>query len=74
MNRRGEPFLPPFLSLELRSLKNNKKVSLSGFGTFKGDRRKARKGRNPQTGHEVEIKERMVPKFKPAKALRDAVS
>ncbi|MGD8835457.1 MAG: HU family DNA-binding protein, partial [Desulfobacteraceae bacterium] len=44
-----------------------------GFGTFQKTRRKARKGRNPQTGEEIKIKARNVVKFKPGKKLKDAI-
>jgi nucleoid DNA-binding protein len=48
-------------------------VSLVGFGTFKVTERKARKGRNPQTGEEIYIAASKVPKFVAGKALKDAV-
>jgi len=48
-------------------------VSLVGFGTFKVTERKARKGRNPQTGQEIYIAASKVPKFVAGKALKDAV-
>jgi DNA-binding protein HU-beta len=44
-----------------------------GFGTFKVGERKASKGRNPQTGEEIDIEARRVPKFVAGKALKDAV-
>ncbi len=53
--------------------KKNGKVTLVGFGTFAKVRRKARKGRNPQTGEPIKIKARNVVKFKPGKKLQDAV-
>jgi nucleoid DNA-binding protein len=56
-----------------KALKKNDTVSLVGFGTFKANKRKARKGRNPQTGEEIKIKAKKVPKFVPGKALKDAV-
>ena len=46
----------------------------AGFGTFKVNKRKARKGRNPQTGDEIKIKAKNVPKFLAGKALKDAVN
>lgn len=49
------------------------KVSLVGFGTFEVVKRAARKGRNPQTGDEMDIPEKWVPKFKPSSALREAM-
>jgi len=54
-------------------LKKKDTVTLIGFGTFKVAQRKARKGRHPQTGAEINIKARKVPKFVPGKALKDAV-
>ena len=56
------------------ALKKNDTVTLIGFGTFKVAQRKARKGRNPQTGQEMTIKAKKVPKFVPGKTLKDAVS
>jgi DNA-binding protein HU-beta len=53
--------------------KKNGKITLVGFGTFSKVRRKARKGRNPQTGEAIKIKATNVVKFKAGKALKDAV-
>lgn len=53
--------------------KKDGKVTLVGFGTFSKIRRKARKGRNPQTGEQIKIKATNVVKFKPGKGLKDAV-
>lgn len=55
------------------TLKKKNPVTLVGFGTFKVDKRKARKGRNPKTGEEIKIKAKNVAKFIPGKALKDAV-
>lgn len=55
------------------SLKKKQTVSLIGFGTFKISNRAARTGRNPQTGKAIKIKAAKVPKFKPGKALKNAV-
>lgn len=57
-----------------KALKKKDSVSLVGFGTFKVDKRKARKGRNPATGEEIKIKAKKVPKFVPGKALKEAVN
>ena len=57
-----------------KTLEKKGTVSLVGFGTFKTDRRKARKGRNPQTGEEIKIKAKTVPIFVPGKALKEAVN
>ncbi|MBE7114631.1 HU family DNA-binding protein [Bacillus paranthracis] len=49
------------------------KVQLLGFGTFEVRERAARKGRNPQTGEEMDIAASKVPAFKPGKELKEAV-
>ena len=56
------------------ALKEKQTVTLIGFGTFKVNNRKARIGRNPQTGQEIQIQAKMVPKFAAGKALKDAVN
>ena len=53
--------------------KKDGKVTLVGFGTFSKVRRKARKGRNPQTGQAIKIKARNAVKFTPGKKLRESV-
>lgn len=55
------------------SLQTGEKVQLIGFGNFEVRDRAARKGRNPQTGEEIEIPASKVPAFKAGKALKDAV-
>jgi nucleoid DNA-binding protein len=57
-----------------KALKKKETVTLVGFGTFKVDKRKARTGRNPQTGEAIKIKAKKVPKFVPGKSLKDAVN
>jgi len=56
-----------------KTLKKGEDVVLTGFGTFKVVKRKARKGRNPYTGEEIKIKATKAPKFTAGKALREAV-
>jgi DNA-binding protein HU-beta len=56
-----------------KALKKGDAVTLVGFGTFKVTKRKARKGRNPQTGEEIKIKASKAPKFTAGKSLKDAV-
>ena len=53
--------------------KKNGKVTLVGFGTFQKTRRKARTGRNPQTGETMKIKARNVVKFTAGKKLKESV-
>ena len=62
-----------FASIE-EALAKGDKVQLVGFGTFEVRDREARKGRNPQTGEEIEIPATKVPAFKAGKALKDAVN
>ena len=56
------------------TLKKNSSVSLVGFGTFSVSKRAARAGRNPRTGAAIKIKAAKVPKFRPGKALKDAMN
>ncbi|TBL79758.1 HU family DNA-binding protein [Paenibacillus thalictri] len=55
------------------ALQSGDKVQLVGFGNFEVRERSARKGRNPQTGEEIEIPASKIPAFKPGKALRDGI-
>ncbi len=56
-----------------QALKKGNDVTLVGFGTFTVAKRAARAGRNPQTGEAIKIKAAKLPKFRPGKALKDAV-
>jgi DNA-binding protein HU-beta len=56
------------------TLKKGGSVTLVGFGTFAVGKRAARSGRNPRTGETIKIKAAKVPKFRPGKALKDAVN
>lgn len=56
------------------TLKKGGTVSLVGFGSFAVTKRPARMGRNPQSGAEIKIKAAKVPKFRPGKALKDALN
>jgi DNA-binding protein HU-beta len=56
------------------TLKKSGNVSLVGFGTFSVSKRAARSGRNPRTGAAIKIKAAKVPKFRPGKALKDALN
>jgi len=66
--------LESFMTNVTKALKKkNGKVTLVGFGTFTKVRRKARKGRNPQTGEPIKIKARNAVTFKTGKKLKDAI-
>ena len=56
------------------ALAKGESVRLVGFGTFSVKKRKARTGRNPQTGRPLKIPAKKVPAFSPGKGLKDAVS
>lgn len=56
------------------TIKKGEQVTLVGFGTFGTVHRKARVGRNPQTGKTLNIPAKMVPKFSPGKGLRESVN
>ena len=56
------------------ALKKGEIVTLVGFGSFFVGRRAARQGRNPRTGATIKIRAAKVPKFRPGKALKDAVN
>jgi nucleoid DNA-binding protein len=56
-----------------KALKKGDAVTLVGFGTFGVKKRKARVGRNPQTGKALKIAAKKVPVFKAGKGLKDAV-
>lgn len=55
------------------AIKKKKKFSYPGFGSFEVRQRKARMGRNPQTGETMKIKASKTVGFKPAKALKDTL-
>jgi len=65
--------LDSYIDNVAKELKKNGKLGLVGFGTFSVAKRKARTGRNPQTGAKIQIKAKNVIKFKPGKALADKV-
>ena len=56
-----------------KAIKKNKRFSYPGFGTFTVRNRKARKGRNPQTGAEIQIKASKTVGFKPAPKLKNSI-
>jgi DNA-binding protein HU-beta len=56
-----------------KSLKKGDEVSIAGLGIFSAKTRAARTARNPRTGEAVQVPAMKVPKFRPAKALKDAV-
>jgi DNA-binding protein HU-beta len=65
--------LDAYVGAVTKELKKSGKLGLVGFGTFSVVKRKARKGRNPQTGAEIKIAAKKVVKFKAGKTLTDKV-
>ena len=62
-----------FFSGVTKALKKGDSITFVGFGTFKTSLRKARTGRNPQTGASIKIAKRRVVRFSAGKALKNAV-
>ncbi len=65
--------LDGFIASVTKALSEGDNVALVGFGTFSVKERSARKGRNPQTGEEIQIDAAKIPSFKAGKSLKDAV-
>ena len=65
--------LDAFINSTTNALKKGDRVALVGFGSFSVSTRAARKGRNPQTGAEIDIKAKNVVKFKAGADLQDKV-
>ena len=57
-----------------KALKKNQRVTLVGFGTWSVAKRRARTGRNPQTGESIKIKAKKAVRFKPGKRLDSALN
>jgi len=57
-----------------RALEQNEKVKISGFGNFSVRQKRARRGRNPQTGSEITISERKVMTFKASQILKKKIN
>jgi DNA-binding protein HU-beta len=62
------------ISTITKALSKGDEVTLVGFGTFVVSKRKARKGRNPQTGATINIPAMKVPRFRAGKGLKEAVN
>lgn len=71
--RQAEETFDSLIGGVVSALKKGHKVTFVGFGTFSIAKRKARIGRNPQTGEAIKIAARKVPKFTPGKELKNAV-
>jgi nucleoid DNA-binding protein len=63
-----------FLDAVKHTLEGGHNIEIRGFGTFKVKERKARKARNPRTGEEVPVANRMVPVFKPSNEFKGMIT
>ena len=70
----SEKALKALIEAVSTELKKGGKIQLVGFGTFEVTERKARTGKNPQTGKAIKIPASKAPKFKAGKALKEAVN
>lgn len=70
----AERALNAFLASVTDGLKQDEKLTLTGFGTFVVENRKARQGRNPRTGDAITIPASKMVKFRPGKQLKDSIA
>ncbi len=69
----AEKAINSMIRIVSQTLKKKGRLALAGFGTFAVAQRKAREGRNPQTGKPIKIPATKVVKFKPGKSLKELV-
>ena len=69
----AEEVMESLLGSIISTLKKGEEVSIAGLGIFSVKDRPARMARNPKTGEAVKVAATRVPKFRPAKALKDSV-
>lgn len=69
----SEKMLDAFIDIIHKNINNDKGIKLVGFGTFAVSHRKARVGRDPQTGEKIDIPAHKVPVFRAGKKLKDSV-
>lgn len=69
----AERMVETFIDTVTKALKKGEQVSIAGLGIFEVKQRAGRTGRNPRTGETITIPAMQVPKFRAAKALKDAV-
>jgi DNA-binding protein HU-beta len=71
--REIEKMLDKLISTIQNALKEGKKVSVAGLGTFVVKEKKARLARNPKTGESVQVPAKRAPKFRPGKELKEII-
>lgn len=70
----SEKWLEAFIATVSKNMKKKEGVKIVGFGTFLSAKRKARTGRNPQTGEAIKIPARVVPVFRAGTALKESIA
>ena len=71
---KGSEIVDTVLEVIKMAVKAGDKVSFMGFGSFEAKQKAARTGRNPQTGKEIKIKAKRVPKFSAGKEFKELVN
>ncbi|AQS44108.1 HU family DNA-binding protein [Bacillus velezensis] len=71
--KEAAPKVEAVFNVIIEALTKGESIKIPGVGTFEVRERAARKGRNPQSGEEIDIPATKAPAFKAAKALKDAV-
>ncbi|HET9947908.1 MAG TPA: HU family DNA-binding protein [Longimicrobiales bacterium] len=72
-SRAVEALFAPEGGIIADALKGGRRVQITGFGTFEAKQRKARTGRNPRTGQQIQIAATKTPGFRAGKGLKDAI-
>ncbi len=73
VKKQGVQIVDAIFDTITKSLSRGEEVAISGFGVFKVAKRAAREGVNPKTGEKIQIAASIKPKFRAAKALKEAV-
>ena len=72
--KQAERIVQTVFSSIVDALRNESKIELRGFGSFRVRHRRSRQGRNPKTGDRVDVPEKRIPYFKPGKELKDLIN
>jgi len=72
--KQADDIITTTLEAIMKNVSKGNKVTLVGFGTFQGRKRRERKGRNPKTGEEIQIPSCVVPKFSAGKQFKQSVN
>jgi len=72
--KQAEEIVQTVFATIVESLRGGRKVELRGFGSFRIRNRGARIGRNPKTGHRVDVPPKRIPYFKPGKELKEQLN